>query len=95
MDRFIFLGFPPHKNKRKKFFKQVADSKYPVIFYESPRRIIKSLQEINEERKVVVCRELTKKFETVYRGTVKQVIKQIEKLPIKGEFVVIIREKRS
>jgi len=99
MDRFLFLGFPPTKRKRKKFFEEVINSKYPVIFYESPYRIIKSLRDLRETdaklnakqtRNIVVCRELTKKFETVYRGNIEEVIKKIEKDKIKGEFVVIV-----
>lgn len=97
MDKFLFLGFPPVKKKRKKFFqeiiRQIADSKYPIIFYESPYRIIKTLNELrimNKELRILVCRELTKKFETIYRGTIEEVIKQIEKDIIKGEFVVIL-----
>ncbi len=99
MDKFIFLGFPPTKRKRKKFFeeiRQLADSKYPVIFYESPYRILKTLKELISfinEREIVVCRELTKKFETVYRGEIEEVIKEIEKDKIKGEFVVIVEGK--
>lgn len=97
MDKFSFLGFPPKKRKRKKFFEEVINSKYPVILYESPYRILKTLNElkiINDKILVVVCRELTKKFETVYRGTIKEVIEKIENPEagekIKGEFVVII-----
>ena len=97
MDKFLFLGFPPAKRKRKKFFEQVLASKYPVILYESPHRILKTLNELEEisiyrhiKISIVVCRELTKKFETVYRGMIEEVIKAIEKDKIKGEFVVII-----
>jgi len=101
MDKFLFLGFPPTKRKRKKFFEEVINSKYPVIFYESPYRIIKTLKElssfireirgqISENSRIVVCRELTKKFETIYRGKIEKVIKKIEKDKILGEFVVII-----
>lgn len=96
MDKFIFIGFPPTKRKRKKFFEEVINSKYPAIFYESPYRIIKTLKELSsliENREVVVCRELTKKFETIYRGKIKEVIKEIEKNKVKGEFVVIFRGK--
>jgi len=92
MDRFLFLGFPPVKKKRKKFFEEVIKSKYPVIFYESPHRIIKTLNELeimNKELKVVACRELTKKFETIYRGTIGEAIKKIENDKIKGEFVIV------
>jgi 16S rRNA (cytidine1402-2'-O)-methyltransferase len=97
MDRFLFLGFPPAKRKRQKFFKEVIESKYPVIFYESPYRIIKTLNELKlatgdkqQETRIVVARELTKKFETVYRGNISEVLQRIEKDVIKGEFVVIV-----
>ncbi len=98
MDRFLFLGFPPTKKKRKKFFEQIVNSKYPVIFYESTYRIIKSLDELrimNQELEIVVCRELTKKFETIYRGKIEQVLNQLEKSEIKGEFVVIIKNENN
>ena len=97
MDKFLFLGFPPTKRKRKKFFQEVIGSKYPVIFYESPYRIIKTLKELSSfisDREVVVCRELTKKFETIYRGEIEEVIKEIEKDIIKGEFVIIVESDR-
>jgi len=99
MDKFLFFGFPPVKKKRRKFFEEIRQSKYPVIFYESPYRILKSLRDldrftqigkqINTDRNIVVCRELTKKFETIYRGAIDEVIKEIEKDQIKGEFVII------
>jgi len=96
MDSFLFLGFPPAKKKRKKFFGEVANSKSPVIFYESPYRIIKTLKELSpeiKERKIAVCRELTKKFETIYRGEIEEVTEKIEKDKIKGEFVIVIEGK--
>lgn len=100
MNKFSFLGFPPQKRKRKKFFQEAINSKYPVILYESPYRILKTLDEIsviNNKLSVVVCRELTKKFETIYRGAIKQVIEEIQKDKvgdrIKGEFVIIINLK--
>jgi len=105
MDKFLFLGFPPTKNKRKKFFEEVVKSKYPVIFYESPYRIEKTLMELgirnkelgNEKLKIVACRELTKIFETIYRGTPEEILEQFKKEfgsgRIKGEFVVVISGK--
>ena len=91
-DRFIFMGFPPHKNKRQKFFKEVAAAEYTVVFYESGHRIKKCLQELKENlaagRALVVCRELTKKFETIYRGTIDQVLENMQ--DERGEFVVVI-----
>ena len=94
MDKFLFLGFPPAKRKRKKFFQEIAHSKYPVIFYESPYRILKTLKELSvfiNEQEIIVCRELTKKFEITYRGKIKEIIKKLEKDKIKGEFTVIVR----
>jgi len=101
VDKFIFMGFPPAKRKRKKFFeeiiRQLAESKYPVIFYESPHRILKTLNELkilNQNLKIVVARELTKKFETIYRGNIGKVTEEIEKDKVKGEFVVIVEGKK-
>jgi 16S rRNA (cytidine1402-2'-O)-methyltransferase len=98
MDRFLFLGFLPKKKKRKEILKEILESKYPVIFYESPYRILKTLKELkdamNSEQRtrinIVVARELTKKFETIYRGKIEEVIKKIEIGLIKGEFVIVI-----
>ena len=95
-DKFIFMGFPPHKNKRQKFFKEVAAAEYTTVFYESGHRIKKCLQELKEHlnanRGLVVCRELTKKFETIYRGTIDQIIEQMN--DERGEFVIIINKKQ-
>jgi len=89
MDKFLFLGFPPHKKGRQTMFKEISQSKYPVVIYESVHRIIKTLKELQtlHDFDIVVGRELTKKFETIYRGKISEVIPQIE---LKGEFVVII-----
>lgn len=91
-DKFVFMGFPPHKNKRQKYFKEVADAEYTVVFYESGHRINKCLQELKEvlspERQIVVCRELTKKFETIYRGNADQIIEQMKEE--RGEFVLVV-----
>ena len=95
MDKFLFLGFPPVKKKRKKFFETIMASKYPVIFYESPYRILKTLEELSllvPEREIVVCKELTKKFEKIFRGKVKEVVEKLKEVEIKGEFVIILNE---
>ncbi|TSD04209.1 MAG: 16S rRNA (cytidine1402-2'-O)-methyltransferase [Parcubacteria group bacterium Athens0714_12] len=94
MDKFIFLGFPPHKKGRQKFFKELAEYKYPVILYESPYRIIKTLKELSSIRdfEVAIGRELTKKFETIYRGEIRDVINQIKP---RGEFTIAIWRKKS
>jgi 16S rRNA (cytidine1402-2'-O)-methyltransferase len=103
IDKFTFLGFPPNKNKRNRFFKeltyQLQTFQHPVIFYESSHRILKTLEEIynkdpDSNYKMVVCRELTKKFETIYRGTIKEVIEKIKHDKIKGEFTTIIYQNK-
>ena len=98
MEKFLFLGFPPTKKKRKRFFEEIGKSKYPVIFYESPYRILKTLNELDETiRKfhtksiqIAACRELTKKFETVYRGEIGKVIEKIKEEGARGEFTVVV-----
>lgn len=95
-DKFLFLGFLPVKNKRRKIFEEIAKSEHSVIFYESPYRIIKTLTEFSSfyaGREIVVCRELTKKFEQIFRGKIEKVIEEIKTSPIKGEFTVIVENK--
>jgi len=92
-DKFLFLGFPPKKRKRNQFFAQIKQSVYPVVFYQSPHRISKTLQTLKEvipQREIMVGRELSKKFETIYRGTAEEVINQLKESIIKGEFVIVI-----
>jgi len=98
-DRFTFLGFPPAKKKRKKFFEKMLSCEYPTAIYESPYRIIKTLSEISDlnedkKRRIVVCRELTKKFETISRGTVEGVVKTLRKETARGEYVIVLEGKR-
>lgn len=91
-DKFVFLGFPPQKKGRQTFFSNLKNLEYTTAFYESNHRILKaiaSLQEfLNPETKICLCRELTKKFETIYRGTVGGLADM--QVKDKGEFVVII-----
>lgn len=95
LQKFIFFGFPPHKKGRETFFKEVAASRYPVIYYESPYRFIKNLEllkSLNSDKKVIVGRELTKIFEEVLRGNVDDILLYFRenKTKVKGEFVVIV-----
>ncbi len=95
-DKFIFAGFPPHKKGREKYFKEIAVAEHTVVFYESTHRILKALEQLIvllPQRQIVVCRELTKMFESVYRGTAEEVLKILnsDKNNLKGEFVVIVR----
>jgi len=92
-DKFVFFGFPPHKKGRQKFWQEIAAQKNTVVLYESTHRILKSLEEMRQaigDRPIIVARELTKKFETIYRGTPREVISQIAEGSSKGEFVVVI-----
>lgn len=93
MEKFVFLGFPPKKKRRKRFFEEALSFPFPVVFYESPHSIIKSLSEISEMEKgrdVVVMREMTKLYETTYRGTVEKVVEELSKENIKGEFAIVL-----
>lgn len=97
MDKFLFLGYPPHKKGRKKFFEEVVQSAHPVVFYESPFRILKSLREIyalNSNLFTVIGRELTKQFEIIYRGTIDEVIEKVQKDKVKGEFVIVVYQEK-
>lgn len=96
-DRFIFEGYLPVKGgARRRRLEEIKDEKRTVIFYESPHRLIKSLQDIQEilgQREIVVLRELTKKFEQILRGSAASILEHFQKHPIKGEFVIIIKKK--
>ncbi|OGD39113.1 16S rRNA (cytidine(1402)-2'-O)-methyltransferase [Candidatus Azambacteria bacterium RIFCSPLOWO2_01_FULL_37_9] len=101
-DEFLFLGFPPHKKGRQTFFVNILEEsqKRTVVFYESTHRIIKALEQLDSllqtknyklKTDLMVCRELTKKFETIYRGTPSEVLEKLRGGIIKGEFVVVAR----
>lgn len=95
-NRFLFLGFLPKKKGRAKIFQEIEKSSYPIVFYESPYRIIPTLQELRKKGNFycVVGRELTKKFETIYRGNVGEVLEQLRKDRVKGEFTIIIQKSK-
>ena len=95
MREFVFLGFPPHKKGRETFFRKVAVLEYPVVYYESPHRVMKNLDLLETfapEKQVIIGRELTKMFEEVLRGTIEDMRKYFASNPgkQKGEFVVIV-----
>ena len=94
---YLFLGYPPHKKGRQKFFKEVAESKPTVVIFESTHRILKTLRELAqsiEQRPVVVARELTKMYETIYRGSAQDIIKQLESSSTKGELVIVVSPRK-
>jgi len=94
-DKYIFMGFPPNKNKRLKYFKEIAESKYTVAFYESSHKIKKCLDNLKEvldnKRQIVIGRELTKMHETIYRGAIDELLEM--NIKEKGEFVVVVSSK--
>lgn len=95
-DSFIFEGFLPQKKGRQKILKELADENRTIVLYESTYRIERLLKELNEymnDRLVVVCRELTKKFEETWRGKPVELLKDLPSKVTKGEFVVVIAPK--
>lgn len=96
-DRFIFEGFLPHKKGRQTIIKSFADEQRTVVFYESPFRLIKTLEQFQDylggSRVVSVSRELTKKFEETVTGPVEQVLAHFRKKEIKGEIVILLAGK--
>lgn len=96
-NKFLYLGFLPLKKGRQTLFKELAEEKRTVVFYESPQRLVKTLGQIQEylgERNLIVARELTKKFEEFVRGTTSEVIEHFTTHKPKGEFTVIINGKK-
>lgn len=93
-DKFVFEGFLPHKKGRKTRLEILAEDPRTVVFYESPHRILKTLEQIDaifgSERKVSISRELTKKFEETVRGTAKELIAYYTNKPPKGEIVLVV-----
>jgi 16S rRNA (cytidine1402-2'-O)-methyltransferase len=95
MSRYIFLGFPPHKKGRETFFREVAESKYPIIYFESPHRVLKNLEllsKLKPSAKLIIGRELTKMFEEIIRGSIDEIFEYYgnNENKIRGEFVIIV-----
>lgn len=97
MDDFLYLGFAPHKKGRETFFREMAERELPTIFFESTHRVEKALdgmaKYLDPTRLIFCGRELTKMYETVYRGTVEEVRQSLKTTSLKGEFVFIIGPK--
>lgn len=92
---FTFLGFLPHKKGRETLFKEIAGSKKTMVFYESPHRILKTLESLGKfcpDKKVCIARELTKIYEEFKTGSPKEVLDYLVQNPVKqkGEFTVIV-----
>ena len=96
---FLFYGFLPHKSgQRSNVLTRLAPLPYALVFFESPYRLVKSLQAMHDQlgnRRAVVARELTKKFEEILRGDLAAILKKLENRSIKGEITVIIEGLRE
>lgn len=96
-DRFCFEGFLPQKKGRQKRLTELESESRTIIFYESPFRVVKALEQFAEhfgaERRVAVVREITKKFEQTVRGTLAEAIAHFKSHPPKGEFVIVLAGK--
>jgi 16S rRNA (cytidine1402-2'-O)-methyltransferase len=95
--RFVFEGFLPVKKGRQTLFKKLAEEDRTMIFYESPHRLIKTLQDFIQyfgaDRQCSVSRELTKLFEENARGTLQEVCNHFQQKEVKGEIVIVVAGK--
>jgi len=93
-DRFVFEGFLPVKKGRQTLLKALATEERTMIFYESPHRLIKTLENFKEyfgaERKASVSRELTKKFEETFTGSLDELLLYFSSKEVKGEIVIVV-----
>lgn len=99
MQRFIFEGFIPRKKREKeRFFLNLKDEERTIVFYEAPHRIKDTLLVIKEiigDRRIVIARELTKKFEEIIRGNLSSVIDTLSSKEVKGEITVVLEGERA
>jgi 16S rRNA (cytidine1402-2'-O)-methyltransferase len=93
-ESFVYEGFLPHKKGRETRFKKIAVSEHTTVLYESPHRLIKTLEQLVQfcgpERAVSVSREISKKFEETVRGTAQEVLAHFTANEPRGEFVVVV-----
>ena len=98
-ERFVFEGFLPTKKGRNKRIKSLVDEKRSIVIYESPKRILKLINDLmgflGEDRKASISRELSKIYQENIRGTLKELYDKLENINIKGEFVIVIDGKKK
>lgn len=96
-DRFVFEGFLPHKKGKQTLLKKLAEEDRTIVFYESPHRLLKTLEQVKEffgsDRQASVSRELSKKFEETKTSSVEELIAHFGSKEVKGEIVVVISGK--
>lgn len=97
-EKFVFEGFLPQKKGRQTRLKLLAEEERTMVFYESPYRVLKTLQQfaeyMGEERQVSVSREISKKFEETIRGSISEVLTHFKNKDPKGEFVIVLEGKK-
>lgn len=97
--RFFFSGFLPAKEtQRRHFLDSIRDREETLIFFESPRRLLSSLKNIEEilgDREIVITRELTKLFEEIYRGTVSEIRNALKEMNLRGEITLLIAGRKE
>jgi 16S rRNA (cytidine1402-2'-O)-methyltransferase len=93
-DKFVFEGFLPQKKGRQKRLGELKDETRTIVFYESPYRVVKTLEQFAEvfgtERPVSCCREISKVHEESVRGTIAEVLQHFKEHEPKGEFVIVL-----
>jgi 16S rRNA (cytidine1402-2'-O)-methyltransferase len=98
-DRFVFEGFLPQKKGRQTMLKKLVEEERTMIFYESPYRLVKTLQQFSEyfgpERPASVSRELTKMFEETVNGTLNEILLHFQSKEVKGEIVMVVAGKQD
>jgi 16S rRNA (cytidine1402-2'-O)-methyltransferase len=98
-DRFRFEGFLPHKKGRQSRIRELADERSTLVFYESPHRLLKTLEQFalqfGEDRLASVSRELTKIHEETKTGTLKELMDFFRKKAVKGEIVIVVKGNTS
>jgi 16S rRNA (cytidine1402-2'-O)-methyltransferase len=96
-EEFHYIGFLPHKKGRETRFKSIAESDVTTVLYESPHRLLKTLEQIvkfiGPDRRVSISREISKKFEETVRGSASEVLEHFQEHEPRGEFVVVISGK--
>ena len=94
IDRFTFLGFIPKSGKgRSNFYNLISEASHPLVCFTSPNRLMNDLKEFvskDLQNEIVVCRELTKKFESIYRGTAQELLNDIPENKYRGEVTLVI-----
>ena len=95
MNQFLYLGFLPLKKGRQTLLKSLKEEERTIVLFEAPHRLVKTLNHLNEflgDRKIAVCREITKIYEEAVYGTITDAIEHFTKNKPKGEFVLVLKK---